>query len=185
MTGSDHQTGTDRIAEAAAGIDCDIVVNIQGDEAFVRPEHVDAGVQELRRDPSVQVTILVTPYRKYGEASDIKVVVNEHNDVMYLSRSDIPSGARTPNPEMLKGYHVLAFRKHFLLEYSRWPRGRLEVIEFHEHLRILERGERIRAVHVDSDATSVDTSDDLARARARMADDSLLGLYHALGKRSS
>lgn len=180
MTGTHHETGTDRIAEAVAGLECDIVVNIQGDEALVRPEHIDAGVRELRRDPTVHVTILVTPYRKYGVASDIKVVVNERNDVLYLSRADIPSDVRTLNPDRLKGYHVLAFRKPFLLEYSRWPRGRLEIIEFHEHLRILERGERIRAVHVDSDAISIDTSDDLACVRERMPADRLFMLYHTV-----
>jgi 3-deoxy-manno-octulosonate cytidylyltransferase (CMP-KDO synthetase) len=177
ITSSNHETGTDRIAEAAVRLPHDIIVNVQGDEALVRPEHVDAGVREIQADSSVNVTLLVTPFRKYHSPSDIKAVVNERNDVLYLSRADIPSNARTPDPEMLKAYHVLAFRRLFLQDYAAWPRGRLELIEFNEYLRILERGANIRAIHVESDAISVDTPEDLAWVRDRMAEDALFSLY--------
>ena len=98
MTGSHHQTGTDRIAEAVAAMPCDIVVNVQGDEALVRPEHIDAGVGALRDDPALNVSILVSPFRTHGSPSDIKTVVDERMNVLYFSRSDIPSDARTPDP---------------------------------------------------------------------------------------
>lgn len=179
MTRADHPTGTDRIAEAARGLSCDIVVNVQGDEALVRPEHIDAGVQVLREDPSLQVSLLVNAFRTYGSASDIKAVVDEQMNVLYVSRSDIPSGARTPNPDMLKAYHVVSFRKPFLLEYAGWPQGRLEQIEFNEYLRILERGHRIRAVQVNSTAVSVDTMEDLLAVRQRMASDDLWRQYQS------
>ncbi len=177
MTSASHQTGTDRIAEAVAAMPCEIVVNIQGDEALVRPEHIDAGVAALLEDPTLNVSILVNRFRTYQSSSDIKVVVNEAMDVLYLSRSDIPSGARTPRPEMLKAYHVVSFRKPFLLEYARWPQGRLERIEHNEYLRILERGHRIRAVQVESTAVSVDTSEDLALGRTMMVRDPLFPRY--------
>ena len=180
MTGAQHQTGTDRIAEAAAAIDCDIVVNIQGDEALVRPEHIDAGVQALLDDPGLEVSMLVNPFQRYGSPSDIKVVVNDRMDVLYMSRADIPSGARTPKPEMLKAYHVVAFRKPFLLDYAHWPPGRLERIEYNEYLRILERGHRIRAVQVKSEAVSVDTPEDLALVRILMERDPLVCRYAAV-----
>lgn len=177
MTRSDHQTGSDRIAEVAAGLDCDIVVNIQGDEALVRPEHVDAAVRGLEGDPNADIALLVNPFSKYGSPSDIKVVVDERGYVMYLSRADIPSGARTPNPPMLKAYHVVPFRRRFLLEYAAWPKGRLETIEFNEYLRILEKGRRIRAVPVESSAVSVDTPADLEWVRSEMAEDALFKDY--------
>lgn len=177
MTRSDHQTGSDRIAEAAAGLDCAIVVNIQGDEALVKPEHVDAAVRGLQADPEAGIALLVNPFRKYASPSDIKVVLDERGYVMYLSRADIPSGARTPEPPMLKAYHVVPFRKAFLLEYASWPKGRLEQIEFNEYLRILEKGRRIRAVQVDSSAVSVDTPADLEFVRAAMAEDALFKDY--------
>jgi len=171
MTSVEHQTGTDRIAEAATKIEADIVVNVQGDEALVNPEYIDKVAGVLQQDPDLNVAILVNPYNKKNSPSDIKVVLNEAGNVLYLSRNDIPSDARTPNPAMLKAYHIVPFRKDFLLKYASWSKGRLEEIEFNEYLRILEKGHQIRAVQVDSDAVSVDTPSDLEYVRAKMMDD--------------
>ena len=96
---------------------------------------------------------------------------------MYLSRADIPSEARTPDPERLKAYHGIGFRTPFLLRYASWPRGPLEVIEFHEHLRILEKGYTMRAIRVDSDSISVNTPADLDFVRRQMERDSLFEQY--------
>jgi len=177
MTRSDHNNGTERIAEAAEQVDCDIVVNVFGDEALVDPKHIDAVASSLLEDSSVNVAILVNPYKKKNSSSDIKVVVNENMDVMYLSRADIPSNARTKDPLMYKAYHILPFRKAFLLKYASWPEGKLEQIEFHEHLRILEKGYRIRAVEVESSAVSVDTPDDLQFVREKMLEDQYYNEY--------
>lgn len=177
MTGSHHQTGTDRLAEAASKIECDIIVNIQGDEALVDPNHIDIVVDALWKDTSVNVGILINPFQKYNSPSDIKVVINENKDVMYLSREDIPSKSRTENPIMYKAYHIIPFRKAFLLKYASWPKGKLEQIEFNEYLRILEKGYTIRTAEVESSAVSVDTIDDLEYVRERMPTDLFLPLY--------
>lgn len=171
MTSTVHETGTDRIAEAAGKLDAGIVVNVQGDEALVNPEYIDRVVDALYNDPSVDVAILVNPFGKRHSPSDIKVVLNELGDVMYLSRADIPSDARTPNPPLLKAYHIVPFRKEFLLRYAAWEKCALEQIEFNEYLRILEKGYRIRAVRVESDALSVDTIEDLEYVRGKMLTD--------------
>ena len=120
---------------------------------------------------------MINPYSKNDSPSDIKVVVNENMDVMYLSRADIPSSARTPNPPMYKAYHILPFRKSFLLQYASWPKGHLEQIEYHEHLRILEKGYTIRAVEVESDAVSVDTPEDLQFVKEKMINDPFFSEY--------
>ena len=168
MTSSKHETGTDRIAEAALELDVEIIVNIQGDEALVNPEYIDIVANELIENPDINVGILVNSFSKRDSPSDIKVVLNKNNDVMYLSRADIPSDSRLNNPPMLKAYHIVPFRKKFLLEFTQWNKGSLEKIEFNEYLRILENGERIRAVCVDSDAVSVDTPEDLRYVREVM-----------------
>ena len=168
MTSSKHETGTDRIAEAALELDVEIIVNIQGDEALVNPEYIDRVSNELIKNPDINVGILVNSFSKKDSPSDIKVVLNKNNDVMYLSRSDIPSDSRLNSPPMLKAYHVVPFRKKFLLEFSQWDKGSLEKIEFNEYLRILENGERIRAVYVESDAVSIDTPEDLQYVREVM-----------------
>jgi 3-deoxy-manno-octulosonate cytidylyltransferase (CMP-KDO synthetase) len=177
MTSSSHETGTDRIAEAAQFLDVDIVVNVQGDEALVNPTYIDKAVLVLQENPEINVSILVNSLDKRKSNSDIKVVLNEHNDVMYFSRTDIPSDARVDCPPLLKAYHIVPFRKDFLIEYSKWEKGRLEKIEFNEYLRILEKGHKIRAIHVESDALSVDTNEDLAYVRKEMASDPFFHKY--------
>ena len=96
---------------------------------------------------------------------------------MYLSRADIPSCARTPDPSMFKTYHILLFRKSFLHKYASSAEGKQEQIEFHEHLRILEKGYPIRAVEVASSAVSVDTPEDLRFVREKMLDDPYFNEY--------
>ncbi len=177
MTSCNHQTGTDRIAEASTGLNAEIIVNVQGDEALVKPEHIDKVVTELLDNQDVNVGILVNPYSKRNTPSDIKTVLTQDNDVMYFSRADIPSDARVSEPPLLKAYHIIPFRKAFLLEYARWEIGELERIEFIEFMRILERGHKIRAVLVESDAVSVDTAEDLEFVRGKMLEDPLFPRY--------
>jgi len=178
MTSSEHQTGTDRIAEAAQNLDAEIIVNVQGDEALVNPEDIDKAINALYEDQSVNVSILVNSYSKRNSPSDIKVVLNEYNDVMYFSRTDIPSDARVDNPPLLKAYHIVPFRKDFLIKYAGWNKSVLEQIEFNEYLRILEKGYKIRAVHVVSRAVSVDTKNDLENVRREMAVDPYFPKYY-------
>ena len=177
MTSSLHKTGTDRIAEAAETIDADIIVNVQGDEALLNPNYIDKVVLALHDNPDINISILVNSFNKRNSPSDIKVVLNENDEIMYFSRTDIPSYTRDNNHRMLKAYHVVPFRKDFLLEYSKWKESYLEKIEFNEYLRILEKGYKIKAVHVESDAVSVDTDIDLEYVRGKMISDRFFPLY--------
>lgn len=176
MTKKEHKTGSDRLAEAARKIEADIIVNIQGDEALVNPEHIDAGVKALR-ESDAQVSILLTKYSKKNSPSDIKAVVNLKNEIMYISRNDIPSDARVKPPYMLKAYHVVSFRKDFLITYASLEQTPLEQIEFNEYLRILENGYKIQGVMVDSDSVSVDTQEDLEYVIEKMKHDTLFESY--------
>lgn len=176
MTKKEHKTGSDRLAEAATKIEADIIVNIQGDEALVNPEHIDAGVKALR-ESDAQVSMLLTKYSKKNSPSDIKAVVNLKNEIMYISRNDIPSDARVELPYMLKAYHVVSFRKDFLITYASLEQTPLEQIEFNEYLRILENGYKIQGVMVDSDSVSVDTQEDLEYVIEKMKHDTLFESY--------
>lgn len=176
MTGKQHQTGSDRVAEAATYIEADVIVNIQGDEALVDPEHIDQSVQGLLGSDA-KVSILLTGFKKKNSDGDIKAVVNLKNEIMYLSRNDIPSDARTPVEQMLKAYHVVSFKKDFLIQYSGMPQTPLEKIEFNEYLRILENGYKMQGVLVESDAISVDTQKDLDYVIELMNQDSFFPLY--------
>jgi 3-deoxy-manno-octulosonate cytidylyltransferase (CMP-KDO synthetase) len=177
MTGTHHKTGSDRLAEACQKVDCDIVVNIQGDEPLVRPYHIDAIVDPLIKDPSVQIAVGVTPYTKKNSTSDIKAVLDLDSNVMYCSRTDLPSDARTPVPEMLKMSFIVPFRKEFLLKYAAWEPTPLEQIEYNEYLRVIEHGVKLRAVRVQDAMISVDTPLDLDEVRKLMEGDTLRFSY--------
>lgn len=176
MTSADHQTGSDRLAEAASQIDANIVVNIQGDEALVNPKHIDQSIQGLINSDA-QVSILLTKYSKRNSPGDIKAVVNLKNEIMYISRSDLPSNARVEVQSMLKAYHVVSFRKDFLIKYASLEQTPLEKIEYNEYLRILENGYKIQGVMVDSDSVSVDTEEDLNYVIKKMQNDPIYHQY--------
>lgn len=173
MTGSHHKTGSDRLAEACLSVKCDIVVNIQGDEPLVDPEHIDAIVEPLISDPSVQISVGVTPYKKKNSHSDIKAVLDLAGNILYCSRTDLPSDSRTPVSEMLKMSFIVPFRKEFLLKYSSWSPTPLETIEYNEYLRVLEHGFKIRAVIISEAKVSVDTPESLEEVRRHMQHDKL------------
>ncbi|MCX6692462.1 MAG: 3-deoxy-manno-octulosonate cytidylyltransferase [Methanoregula sp.] len=173
MTGRHHKTGSDRLAEACKYIDCDIVVNIQGDEPLVDPDHIDAIVTPLIEDPTLQISVGVTRYNKKNSPSDIKAVLDLEGNILYCSRTDLPSDARTPVHDMLKMCFIVPFRKDFLLQYASWQPTPLESIEFNEYLRVLEHGVRIRGVYVENAKISVDTYDDLKEVHELMEKDTL------------
>jgi len=177
MTSSEHETGTDRIAEAVKSIDCDIVVNIQGDEALVDPQHIDLVVDTMCKDKKINVAMLVTPCNQYNSLAHMKTVIDENMNIMYFSRSDIPSSLRTENAPMLKGYHIVPFKKDFLLKYSSWQHGKLEDIEYCEYLRILEKGFKIKSVLVDCESVSVDDRETLEYVRKKMDSDPIFKIY--------
>jgi len=173
----EHDCGTNRIAEAVEDMDCDIVVNIQGDEPLVKPEHIDAIIGPLLTDPSIQVTVGVTPYRKKNSKSDIKAVLDLKGDILYCSRNDLPSDARTPVDTLLKMCFIVPCRRDFLLQYAKWEQSPLEKVEYIEHLRILEHGIKIRAVHLEHAHISVDTPEELVEVRKLMENDTLFKKY--------
>lgn len=173
----EHNCGTNRIAEIAEEMDCDIVVNIQGDEPLVNPEHIDEVIKPLIADSSIKVSVGVTPYKKKNSTSDIKAVLDLEGNILYCSRNDIPSDARTPVSTLLKMCFIVPCRRDFLLEYAGWDPSPLEQVEFIEHLRILEHGVKMRAVHLDHAHISVDTYDELAEVRRLMEQDPLAKKY--------
>jgi len=177
MTSSHHENGTERIAEAAKNINADIIVNVQGDEALVNPFYIDSAVNALIEDENINISILINKFSKKNSIGDIKAVIDENNNIMYLSRADIPSDARSEHNSFYKAYHIVPFRKSFLEKYSKWQKTKLEKIEFNEYLRILEKGYKIKGVKVDSNAISVDTNSDLMEVKKLMEKDELFMRY--------
>jgi len=177
MTSKSHKTGTDRIAEAVDTIDCDLVVNIQGDEPLVRPEDIDKLIGCIKDDPDVKFATLVCKTYKFNDVTECKVVLGQNNDILYMSRADIPSNSRTKADYLYKLYCVVAFQKTFLKKFASWPQTPLEKIEYIEYLRIIENGHRMRAVVIEEYTTSVDTPDDLKTVNDLMKKDKIKYKY--------
>jgi len=165
MTSSRHQSGTDRLAEAAAHLSPEaLVVNIQGDEPLIEPDAIDRAVAAARHGDAEIVT-LMTPLLAPDAIADpnrVKVVVDRNGFAMYFSRSPIPSSGTT---FLHLGLYV--YRVDFLKQFSRLDRTPLEIAERLEQLRALEHGFRIRVVEVESESWGIDTPEDLERFRFR------------------
>ena len=175
LTGAHHKNGTERLAEAAAdpliGIaEDEYVILVNGDEALLNPDYIEVSYQALINSDA-QASILANPFYKNDSPSDFKVVLNLKNEVMYISRGDVPCAARNPVKHRLKAYHIMTFKRQFLDVYASLEKTPMESIEDHEHLRIIENGYKLQAAIVDSSVVSVDTEHDLAFVRDQMPGD--------------
>jgi 3-deoxy-manno-octulosonate cytidylyltransferase (CMP-KDO synthetase) len=187
MTSPRHASGTDRLAEAAATIEAEIVVNVQGDEALLDPAGIDAAVEALLRDPDLPMATLSLPLVSVEQLLDpsvVKVVTDGEGNALYFSRSPIPhvrsgigDGHRgSPAAEAvargLARQHVglYAYRRAALERFAALPRSPLEEAEGLEQLRALHHGMRIRVVALEGESSpAVDTPEDLERVRALLA----------------
>ena len=178
MTSSKHKTGTDRIAEAARKIEnCEIVVNIQGDEPLVDPKDIAKLVKTILRDKSCKAATLICKTPSRNDSTECKAVLDLNGDILYMSRSDIPAPVWVQTDRFYKLYCVIAFRKAFLQKFASWPLTPLEKIEHIEYLRILERGYKLRGVLADEYSTSVDTPENLIWVKKMMKRDKIKYKY--------
>ena len=174
LTRADHRSGTDRLAEVAATLDCDVVVNVQGDEPLVDPRSIADAVAPFASDSSVQMTTLyrrIDDPRDLGNPNVVKVVLDRAGFALYFSRAPIPF-QRDPRggwPPLYKHIGLYAYRRRALLVLAALEPTPLERAESLEQLRALEHGIRIKAVETTADTISVDTPDDLETVRRLFA----------------
>jgi 3-deoxy-manno-octulosonate cytidylyltransferase (CMP-KDO synthetase) len=170
MTSPSHRSGTDRVAEVAARLECDIVVNVQGDLPLIEPDMIAQAVAPLAQDAGVQMSTLRQPIVHASDRTNpnvVKVVVDRHGDALYFSRSPIPF-LRGEGPTY-KHIGLYAYRRTFLLALTALPQTPLELAESLEQLRVLEHGFRIRTVDTRHESIEVDTPEDLERVRRQLA----------------
>ncbi len=167
MSQYEHESGSDRIAEAAAGMEVDIIVNVQGDTPFVKREPLQQLLSQFE-DPGVQVASMMQVLTSQEEILDpnfVKVAVDRNNNALFFSRSVIPYPRDTAFPTTYYEHiGVYAFRKQALLHFTQWPLSPLESAEKIECLRYLENGTPIRMIVVDYMGVEIDTPEDLERA---------------------
>jgi len=171
----EHESGSDRIAEAIANIEADIVINVQGDEPFVNKDNLEQLIQIFKEDSTQQIDLasLMTPIHEWAiieNPNNVKVVVDENKVALYFSRSVIPYPRdKETAVQYYQHIGVYAFRREALLEFTTWPMKFLEATEKLEQLRYLEYGKRIKMAVTHHVGVGIDTPEDLERAKALLA----------------
>ena len=167
MSKRSHESGSDRIAEAVQDLDIDIVVNVQGDEPFVKREPLEK-VIAVFSDTTVQVASLMqvlTDNTLIQDPNYVKVAVDKNNNALFFSRSVIPYPRSTDSPiTYYEHIGVYAFQKQALLNFTNWPMSPLEAAEKIECLRYLENGISIKMVVTEYMGVEIDTPADLIKA---------------------
>ena len=176
LTKSSHQSGTDRIGEAVAGIDCDIIVNVQGDEPFIDPNLIEELVHSFD-DDQVSMASAMSKIENIKDLQDpnvVKVVLDTQNNAIYFSRAPIPYPRDHQeiirSNEELKKYNffrhigIYGYQKDFLAKYIKMDQTKLEKLEKLEQLRVIENGFKIKMIEVASSPTGIDTQEDYEEA---------------------
>lgn len=181
MTGA-HTRATDRVAEAAEGLDAEIIVVMQGDEPLVYPGMLDDAIQPLLENDTIKVTNLARPITEkseYRDPNNVKLVVDQNRNGLYFSRSPVPN-LHDVEFKTASIYHqvcVIPFRRELLFEFTQMDETPLERIESIDMLRLLENGYDIKVVKNDQETYPVDTPEDHEKVNEMMAKDSLFEEY--------
>jgi 3-deoxy-manno-octulosonate cytidylyltransferase (CMP-KDO synthetase) len=171
MSINEHESGSDRIAEAVANLEVDVVVNVQGDEPFLDVDSLQKLIHVFKEDTARQVDLAslyfeIQDQEAIDNPNNVKVVVDQQQFALYFSRSVIPY-PRSIDPSLRYFQHIgiYAFRKEALLAFASLPMKSLEAAEKLEQLRYLEYGKRIKMVETTHKSIGIDTPEDLEKAR--------------------
>ena len=170
MSKKEHESGSDRIAEAVAEMNVDVIVNVQGDEPFIKKEPLQK-IVHLFNEPDVQVASLMRKISKEeaGNPNNVKVVTDRSGYALYFSRSIIPyQRDQRTNAVYFLHVGVYAYKKDVLMSFTKWPQSSLEKIEKLEQLRYLENGIKIKMAETDYNSIAIDTPEDLERAKSSL-----------------
>jgi 3-deoxy-manno-octulosonate cytidylyltransferase (CMP-KDO synthetase) len=171
MSITEHESGSDRIAEAVENLDVDIVVNVQGDEPFINGEPLANLIDVFRNDFDKKIDLAslmfeITDEEEINNPNNVKVVTDQNGFALYFSRSVIPfPRENNVGVRYMKHIGIYAFRKQALLDFYSLPMKSLEASEKLEQLRYLEFGKRIKMVETNQGSIGIDTLEDLEKAR--------------------
>jgi 3-deoxy-manno-octulosonate cytidylyltransferase (CMP-KDO synthetase) len=171
MSIKEHESGSDRIAEAVENLEIDIVVNVQGDEPFIDKKPLEELIEVFKNDINKKVDLAslmfqITDKEEINNPNNVKVVVDQQNFALYFSRSVIPfPREENVGVRYMKHIGIYAFRKEALMDFYTLPMLSLEASEKLEQLRYLEYGKRIKMVETAHGSIGIDTPEDLEKAR--------------------
>lgn len=171
MSVKEHESGSDRIAEAIENMNVDIVINVQGDEPFINKKPLEELIEVFKNDTNKKVDLgslmfQITDKEEINNPNNVKVITDQQGFALYFSRSVIPF-PRDENAGVryMKHIGIYAFRKDALMDFYRLPMLSLEASEKLEQLRYLEYGKRIKMVETSNGSIGIDTIEDLEKAR--------------------
>lgn len=176
MSKQEHECGTDRIAEAVENLDIDIVVNVQGDEPFVKKEPLEAVIDVFKGEDASSIDLAslmqeITDWKDITDPNYVKVIVDQHSFALYFSRSPIPYPRdKDAGAKYFEHIGVYAFRKQAIMDFYRLPMRALEATEKVECIRFLEYGKRIKMVETNYMGIEIDTPEDLEKAQKYIKD---------------
>ncbi len=170
----EHNSGSDRLAEASQDLPVDIIVNVQGDEPFTNKENLEKVIDIFAKDVDKTVDVaslmeVITDPEEIANPNNVKVVVNRQNEALYFSRSVIPYQRADVGVPYYKHIGIYAYRKAALQRFTELPPSVLEETEKLEQLRYLENGYKIRLALTNIPTIGIDTPDDLEKARIRLS----------------
>lgn len=183
LTRADHPTGTDRLAEVAAQIEEDLIVNVQGDEPLINPRMVDQAVQPMLDNPKIQMGTLagrIDEIDDFYNPNVVKVVKDSNGMALYFSRAPIPwprdlsrdqLAAELDKIAVYRHIGLYVYRRDFLLAYPQMPKTPLEALENLEQLRALEAGVKLHVAETEFSCHGVDTPEDLERVSRLMSEE--------------
>lgn len=174
MSQKNHESGSDRIAEAVENMHVDIVVNIQGDEPFINKKQLEDLLAVFKTDSNKQIDLASLMFQIFDKEeinnpNNVKVIVDQQNFALYFSRAVIPfPREENVGVRYMKHIGIYAFRKQALLDFYKLPMLSLEASEKLEQLRYLEYGKRIKMVETTHGSIGIDTPEDLEHARKKI-----------------
>lgn len=167
LTGDRHRSGTDRVAQVAAGLDVDVVINVGGDEPLIDPGVIDTIIGAFQQDPGVNVATAAFEFSDPERARDenlVKVVIDNSGRALYFSRSPIPYYRGNTEERIYLGHvGIYGYRRDFLLKLAKMKETELEAAEKLEQLRVLQSGHNIKVVVTDYNGVGIDSREDYDR----------------------
>jgi 3-deoxy-manno-octulosonate cytidylyltransferase (CMP-KDO synthetase) len=178
LTDEKHQSGTDRIAEAISDVDCDIIINVQGDEPFIEPSLIDKLANSFENSNTIMSSAMhkIQKVEELKSPNVVKVTIDKNSNALYFSRSIIPHhrdewetllNHHIDIPVPLKFYRhlgIYGYTKDFLIKYSQMEQSYLERLEKLEQLRVLENGYKIKMIETNYNSIGIDTQEDYKMA---------------------
>jgi 3-deoxy-manno-octulosonate cytidylyltransferase (CMP-KDO synthetase) len=171
MSIKEHESGSDRIAEAIESIDADIIINVQGDEPFINKTPLEQIIMAFQNDTEKKIDLASLMFEikdktEIENPNNVKVITDQEGFALYFSRSVIPfPREENVGVRYMKHIGIYAFRKQALLDFAKLPILSLEASEKLEQLRYLEYGKRIKMIETSHVSIGIDTPEDLEKAR--------------------